>query len=327
MATIVVGIHGLSNKPEKKVLTDYWEKSIREGLAKNEKIKDPALSFHMVYWADLLYAQQLHRKPNFHFDPLYNDQPYIEAARGALKTHRDNWIDSARNLGGSLVGSLADLTHEMFGTDALPKLIIDKLLRDLSFYYDPHQKIENRKKKLQLARRVLMDELKNTLLKLKKKDDDVIVLVAHSMGSIIAYDVLREIGREKKTFAIDHFVTIGSPLGLPTVKANVLEFNRMNLKRPKDDWVRTPTVVTGSWKNYSDRRDLVCLDTHLSGDYEPNARGVEVEDDIVNNDYRGERNDDGKFAKTRKEAKANPHKSYGYLRTPEFSKFLANCLR
>jgi surfactin synthase thioesterase subunit len=35
------------------------------------------------------------------------------------------------------------------------------------------------------------------------------------MGSIIAYDVLRML--EQRTSGIDHFVTIGSPLGLPIV--------------------------------------------------------------------------------------------------------------
>ena len=35
MPKIIVGIHGLANKPEKDVLAEWWVKSIREGLAKN----------------------------------------------------------------------------------------------------------------------------------------------------------------------------------------------------------------------------------------------------------------------------------------------------
>jgi hypothetical protein len=41
------------------------------------------------------------------------------------------------------------------------------------------------------------------------------------MGSIIAYDVLRML--EQRTPGIDHFVTIGSPLGLPIVAQHVRE--------------------------------------------------------------------------------------------------------
>jgi hypothetical protein len=54
------------------------------------------------------------------------------------------------------------------------------------------------------------------------------------MGSIIAYDVLRIIRRETPPVPVDHFVTIGSPLGLPHVKTKIYEEN---------DLVRTPSVV------------------------------------------------------------------------------------
>jgi len=50
-----VGIHGLANKPPKDDLTEYWRKSIAEGLRKNCAIKKPIFDFRMVYWADLLY--------------------------------------------------------------------------------------------------------------------------------------------------------------------------------------------------------------------------------------------------------------------------------
>ena len=55
MSKIIVGIHGLANKPPKDDLTEYWRKSIAEGLRKNCAIKKPNFDFRMVYWADLLY--------------------------------------------------------------------------------------------------------------------------------------------------------------------------------------------------------------------------------------------------------------------------------
>ena len=80
MPKVIVGIHGLANKPEKEVLAEWWVKSIREGLAKNCGLLNPEFDFQMVYWADLLYRYRVHQDKNFKFDKLYNNEPYIEGA-------------------------------------------------------------------------------------------------------------------------------------------------------------------------------------------------------------------------------------------------------
>ena len=65
-------------------------------------------------------------------------------------------------------------------------------------------------------------------------------------------------------------------------------------------------MVKRRWANYADRKDPVAFDSHLRDDFGANSSAVRVEDDLVTNDYtaQGDR---------------NPHKSYGYLRTPEIS--------
>ena len=96
MAKVIIGIHGLANKPPKAKLTQWWKKSIVEGLKKNKHMADPRFTFRMVYWAKLLYKNQQHDDPAFSFDSLYNDQPYIEAQPRALKRYTDKWWDSSR---------------------------------------------------------------------------------------------------------------------------------------------------------------------------------------------------------------------------------------
>ena len=56
MAKVIVGIHGLANKPAPDVLKDWWETAIREGLVKNCDVGSASVSFHMGYWAGLLYS-------------------------------------------------------------------------------------------------------------------------------------------------------------------------------------------------------------------------------------------------------------------------------
>ena len=60
----------------------------------------------------------------------------------------------------------------------------------------------------------------------------------------------------------------------------------------------------------------VTLDTHLSDDFKGNARNIAVSDNLVSNDY----------VKPGSGGDRNHHKSYGYLRTPEFSRHLATLL-
>ncbi len=35
MTKVIIGIHGLANKPMRETLADWWEKAIREGLEVN----------------------------------------------------------------------------------------------------------------------------------------------------------------------------------------------------------------------------------------------------------------------------------------------------
>ena len=299
MTKLIIGIHGLANKSDKALLKKWWNGSIKEGLA-NVSDTIPFFKFEMVHWADLLYKYPIHEDDNFYFDKLYNNEPYLKAEKKALKSYKDVWPDKIK----SRVLEATGAALNKLGIDKLTGWVIEKLLKDLNFYYDDQQEILNRKKtKKELAFKVLKDELKERII--GNKDADI-MLIAHSMGSIISYDVLRDIGRlPNNTIAIKDFITIGSPLGIPYVKQKIREQRTYNQKK---DRVRTPTIITNSWVNFADRLDPVAIDAHLRDDYKANKKGIRVIDDLVVNDYIGLK------------GKRNHHKSYGYLRTPEVSK-------
>jgi len=174
------------------------------------------------------------------------------------------------------------------GVTKVGEFVLERELQDLAAYYAD---VEFR----ETVRGRLTD-------KLKLYRGSRIMLIGHSMGSIIAYDVLRLLGRNDPQFSVDHFMTIGSPLGMPHVKYKISQEN---------DLVRTPTIV-GRWTNFADRRDVVAIEAKLSDDYEPNDQGVKVADVPVINAYRSPLDRDPPN-------KPNYHKSYGYLRTPELS--------
>lgn len=311
MKTTIIGIHGLANKSEKGVLIDAWSESIKEGLAKNENYVDNDFTFKMVYWADLLYKFPQHQDHDFDFDSLYNKEPYLKAHRDALKEHRENWLDHLQSGTLSLVDDFFDIAEKSKLFSKIPRYFVDKFLKDLSIYYTPSRMLKSRDPQLgkQSARIVLQNELKKTIL--DSKDDNNIVVIAHSMGSIIAYDVLRDLGRESLGFNVKHFITIGSPLGLPHVKKNIeLERKSYSMLKGRSVPLRSPTIISRSWLNYADKKDPVAFDTQLDDEFDMNERGVQVVDEAVLNDYVGQ------------DGNRNHHKSYGYLRTPEMSRHL-----
>lgn len=272
MSHIIIGIHGLSNKPAPEVLEKGWRDAILEGLKKNEGIEDVSLNFLSVYWADKMY-------------PDYDNEPdlYREAKEGAIKTYNESWLDSVKETTFDWAGDIIDSMKKHFGMDALADKVLQEKLNDLSQYYEEES-----------IRQSLRNQLRDAILDNKEQR---IMVLSHSMGTIIAYDVLRRIGKEFPRMIVDHFVTLGSPLGLPHVRYKIIQENAP---------VRTPSIVK-KWSNFADKRDPVAMDTKLSGDYEANSNGVKVEDDLVANDWDGIH-----------------HKSYGYLRTPEVSKAINN---
>jgi hypothetical protein len=123
------------------------------------------------------------------------------------------------------------------------------------------------------------------------------MLIAHSMGSIVAFDVLSAVESEITGLSIQHFVTVGSPLGLHEVKERI---RKEGLPLQVSD-----AVVR--WTNFANRKDKVALDSRLHTDFRANSRGVGVVDQVVINGY------------VSPSGKPSHHKIYGYLRTPEVS--------
>jgi hypothetical protein len=83
------------------------------------------------------------------------------------------------------------------------------------------------------------------------------VVIAHSQGTMIAYDVLRSLPADCR---VPLFLTIGSPLGITEVQ-DVLR----DLSKPKGP-LPVPACVE-RWINVADRRDPVAADPELANDY------------------------------------------------------------
>ncbi|MGB5988715.1 MAG: hypothetical protein WBG43_03120 [Marinifilaceae bacterium] len=286
MAKVIIGIHGLCNKVEKNKLEEWWKKSIEEGLNINLDNNHSKFKFKMVYWADLLYDKPLEESIKDKKHKLYLNEPYIPQEHDFIPEQspvRKKVLDYLQlKLDKILLNDDLSTNYSL-----LTNKIVEKKFGDLATYYSNEEK-----------RNAVRERLASELRKHKK---DNILLLTHSMGTIISYEVLSFLCPDIK---IDTLITIGSPLGFPLIKARIA--TEMNIKNKVDMNLKTPENINKDWFNLADINDNVAMGYKLSNDYLANSNNVSVIDYQVHNDYifNGER---------------NYHKSFGYLRTPELT--------
>ena len=298
---IIIGIHGLGNKPPKDTLEEWWKISILEG-SRNFGSSLPDVNFEMVYWADILHPEPLDVNITDKENILHIDNPYRPAENNSIKPY-----SKTRR---KMLDYLEKVTDDLFLNEDFSinfSKITDKILHkyfyDLDLYYKniilEMNGIENN------IRRQIRDRLTKTLHKHRNKS---ILLISHSMGTIVAYDVL---SKHLNDFKIDTFVTMGSPLGIPVIMNKIaVELSELTgtVSPPK-----APDNIIRNWFNLSDLEDRIASNYNLNDDYQPNVHGVNAFDYIVYNNYRYKDN-------------TNPHSSYGYLRTPEMTKIIEEFL-
>lgn len=299
MPKIVIGIHGLGNKPPKETLEKWWKLAIVDGL-NNHHNPMTKFEFELVYWADILHPIPLNIKETDKANPYYLSEPYSSeqfTELNEVKTFRQKTIDYLEKysdkilLNGAMSLKLPPFTE----------LFIHRYLRDLEIYYSSSLINHNGTKRP--VREAIIARLVEVL---KKHKDKKIFLIAHSMGAIITHDALIDYVPD---INIDTLVTIGSPLGQ---KYHIKKMQTEHISGSNDK-LKVPDNICRYWYNLSDLEDQVAVNHNLAKLYKSDSKSVQIIDMIVEN----------KFVSN---ATGNPHKSYGYLRTPEFTLIMFNFL-
>lgn len=76
MSKIIIGIHGLGNKPKKDILSKWWKESIDEGL-KNIGKPNLQYEFELIYWADILNEKPLDENEKDKNSKYYIAEKYL----------------------------------------------------------------------------------------------------------------------------------------------------------------------------------------------------------------------------------------------------------
>lgn len=294
---VIIGIHGLGNKPSKDVLQQWWKESMLEGLADIGSEKQLP-HFELIYWADILHKIPLNELEKDKNSPQFLDEPY--------KASSANYVPVDHSFRQKMLDFITDQLNKIFlnkdktlNYSFITHALLKKYFTDLDIYYNE----ESKDNTARIARHFIRERVAEVI---KKYADNDIMIIAHSMGSIITFDVLNFMVPDIK---INTLVTIGSPLGLPFVVSQIAAEHRKN--HITENFTSTPPGITGHWFNFADIMDYVALNYKLSDDFSKNAFGVAPEDFLVNNNYEVN-------------GIKNYHKSFGYLRAKEFSQVLAH---
>jgi hypothetical protein len=178
---------------------------------------------------------------------------YIDPAMAAELTDRDpdmelGWGDALR-----LPVLRAALQFVSRKTGA-PAVIIEQFLDDVAYYLEMPD-----------MRKAVLDVIDNELRRAQPDGGDLVV-VGHSLGSVVAYDFLN---RLPASYRVGQLVTAGSPLGYPVVQKNLL--GAAAGRRPM-----VPSALPdrlGAWLNAYDVLDVVALIHPLAGSYDERTRG------------------------------------------------------
>ena len=123
-----------------------------------------------------------------------------------------------------------------------------------------------------------------------------ILLIGHSLGSVVAYDTLWQLGQEQNNdLRIDLFVSLGSPLGQHYIQQRLLGHKR----RGKD---RYPGNIR-RWVNVAAIGELTAIDMQLADDFAPMRQHGLLETIVDHTVYNWFRLD----------GVLNVHAEYGYL--------------
>ena len=298
MKKVIIGIHGLENKPSKRLLQEWWKQSMAEGLfaiGKYQALPD----FELVYWADVIYDKPLNTDITDE-----NDQYFLDEIYTPVTTAYQTKVGKFRM---QTMGFIVRVLKKVFlnkdlslKNSTIAENILERYFKELNIYFKKPCNDANCKQCK--ARQEMTERIVSVLRKYRKCE---IFLIGHSMGSILAFDA---IAFEVPDIRIHTYVTIGSPIGLPIVISKVA--SKQGVAGDESAKLLTPEVIERNWHNYSDVEDMVSINNKLSEEFEPNSHGVKPIDVLVKNNYTmGD--------------KSNPHSVYGYLRTKELSEVLA----
>ena len=247
MTRQLVFVHGRSQEGKDSIqLKAEWVNVFRQGLAKsNLELPIDETDIHFPYYGDTL-------------DQLVQGQPADEAAKVIVRG--ENAGEEEQHFVRAMILEIqrqCGITDEqVLAVTGEPVAVQERGIRNWEWVHRVLQAIDRHvpgasSTIIATATRDVYLYLKNsgfrdvidTGVKSAFPEDQDTVVVGHSLGTVVAYNVLRS--RSAAAWRVPFFVTVGSPLGIQAIKEAL---------HPVDH----PACVS-QWFNAMDDRDVVAL--------------------------------------------------------------------
>ena len=311
-------VHGRHFKPAKSPLLNNWLKALTVGLDRDhEQLARRLGQLHdddrvaVAYYGDVSNGFLSRRGEGYDEQQDLQDREATLADLASLSREKLESRKYYNQLPGknSMREAMADVLHRPLGWAGFANNLIGRVAPDIREYWNPDSAFGS------AARWPLTELLRDSL-----RSCDEILLITHSLGSMIAHDVLWKLSHygEYRDIAesgerINLWLTLGSPLGNPTVRKRL---KGARAKGPR----RYPSLVY-RWVNVAAEDDYVSHDETLGDDFsEMSELGLitEVRDRRIFNmalrlNKRGLRT-------------SNPHHGAGYLVSPCVADLVAEWL-
>jgi hypothetical protein len=292
----VVFVHGLAKKPPPEKLEEIW----RWGLSRPDPQPDtfpapnPGIDLNTQgvpgvfnYYADVFYGDDYETEFHSYYEAesavvqlanFYEVAGELTPPQPANGRERNFLEAFERKVGAqptpptppsALPGPAATEPGQLEIASWLPgpvkQAIIKKAAMEAYYFLFDKEYVRKDGKAFRVRQELrsrLLDSMQTAL-----KQGEKLVLVTHSMGTMVAYDVLRNCSDCPQ---VDTLFTLGSPLGVQEVQDELVGEGQKQ--------VDFPAATLGRWINVYDPLDPVCgADPLFANDYTPVA-GKKVED-------------------------------------------------
>lgn len=307
MKTLIL-LHGRGFKPPKARLKKLWVDALRFGVERDfpEMLAQfDAARIEFVYYGDTSNAFL----SKLTGTSIPDDFSTREATLEGLKLWTASQFNKAtyEGLAGkeSYKEGLADILSAVLSFTRLGDDVISLVAPDMKEYWMGYKSPFGSAVRAPVTRP----------LKRAFNRGDSVCIIAHSLGSLIAYDVLwkfsymSEYRPDYCGKLVDLFLTIGSPLGDDTVQRGLFGASANNERQ-------FPCNIQ-HWVNIAAEDDFICHDKRIKNDYRDMLKWHLV-DSIEDHKI---------YNLSLRDGRSNPHHSMGYLIHPTLTKVLVDWLR
>ena len=307
MGRSILFVHGRDFKPARSALWPLWMNALRHGMKRDrpEQMRkfDRAIK-QFIYFGDI--SNDFLRSKG----KTYDEKKDVASRRQTLEDlkqygrHQFNKRTYNKLPGKDAFKEfLADAGSVLTSPIGLSEFLITTVAEDLREYWNFDSEFGS------LVRGRMSDPLKQAM----NRNDEILV-VTHSLGTMVAYDTFwkfshtSEYRRRYSSKKIDLWITLGSPLADTTVKRN--------LKGARADGLRRYPHNVRRWVNVAAEDDYISHDSTVGNDFRMMRTlkpPTKVEDrEIYNLAVRS--------------GKSNPHHGCGYLVHPAVVAYVADWL-